>query len=196
MLDTSKSDYYVQCLDMVSKEKMCLSNVRHTYLTKKQYFEICLSSAEHGYVYYVNDKALSPKRYFEVFLVSVKKFPFSLKALNESKLTQKQYFELIKEAVKQNPEAIDFLRKEKLSAEEVNEIELLSKGVFKMTSEQANLQDKQAEALQAMYRKLSTDFVANKQKIDKEDLMLMRGFFVVFTLFLLAFLSGWTGFYN
>jgi hypothetical protein len=70
-----------------------------------------------------------------------------------------------------------------------------------MTSEQANLQDKQAEALQAMYRKVSIrkvsiDFVANKQKIDKEDLMLMRWFVVIFTLFLLAVLSGWTGFYN
>jgi hypothetical protein len=70
-----------------------------------------------------------------------------------------------------------------------------------MTSEQANLQDKQAEALQAMYRKVSIrkvsiDFVANKQKIDKGDLMLMRWFVVVFTLFLLAVLSGWTGFYN
>jgi hypothetical protein len=65
-----------------------------------------------------------------------------------------------------------------------------------MTSEQANLQDKQAEALQAMYRKVSIDFVANKQKIYKEDLMLMRWFVVIFTLFLLAVLSGWTGFYN
>jgi hypothetical protein len=82
-----------------------------------------------------------------------------------------------------------------------------------MTSEQANLQDKkvealqaiyrklylqgkQAEALQAMHRKVSIDFVANKQKIDKEDLMLMRWFVVIFTLFLLAVLSGWTGFCN
>ena len=112
MLDSFRNDYYKKCLDLVSKEEMCLSDVRHTLLTRKQYFEICLSSAEHGHVYYVNDKALTPKRYFEVFLVSVKKFPFSIKALNESKLTQKQYFELIKEAVKQNHESICFLRKE------------------------------------------------------------------------------------
>lgn len=65
-----------------------------------------------------------------------------------------------------------------------------------MTSDQANLQDKQAEALQAMYRKLSTDFVANKQKIDKEDLMLMRCLVVLATMFLCIVLSGWTGFYN
>ena len=65
-----------------------------------------------------------------------------------------------------------------------------------MTSEQANLQDKQAEALQAMYRKLTIDFVANKQKIDRENLMLMRCLVLIFTLFLLVVLSGWTGFYN
>ena len=65
-----------------------------------------------------------------------------------------------------------------------------------MTSEQANLQDKQAEALQAMYRKVSIDFVANKQKIDSDDLMLMRCLVGLATMFLFVVLSGWTGFYN
>lgn len=65
-----------------------------------------------------------------------------------------------------------------------------------MTSEQANLQDKQAEALQAMYRKVSIDLVANKQKIDREDLMLMRCLVGLATMFLGIMLSGWTGFYN
>jgi hypothetical protein len=65
-----------------------------------------------------------------------------------------------------------------------------------MTSEQANLQDKQAESLQAMYRKLSIDFVANKQKIDRDDLMFVRYLLVLATIFLLVVLSGFTGFYN
>lgn len=65
-----------------------------------------------------------------------------------------------------------------------------------MTSEQANLQDRQAEALQAMYRKVSIDFVANKQKIDRDDLMLMRYMVGLATMFLFVVLSGWTGFYN
>ena len=65
-----------------------------------------------------------------------------------------------------------------------------------MTSEQANFQDKQAEALQAMYRKVSIDFVANKQKIDRDDLMLMRYMVGLATMFLFVVLSGWTGFYN
>ena len=65
-----------------------------------------------------------------------------------------------------------------------------------MTSEQANLQDKKAEALQAMYRELMIDFVANKQKIDRENLILMRCLVVIFTMFLLVVLCGWTGFYN
>ena len=65
-----------------------------------------------------------------------------------------------------------------------------------MTSEQANLQDKQAEALQAAYRELMIDFVANKKKIDRENLILMRCLVVIFTMFLLVVLCGWTGFYN
>ena len=65
-----------------------------------------------------------------------------------------------------------------------------------MTSEQANLQDKKAEELQAMYRELMIDFVANKKKIDRENLILMRCLVVIFTMFLLVVLCGWTGFYN
>ena len=65
-----------------------------------------------------------------------------------------------------------------------------------MTSEQANLQDKKAEALQAAYRELIIDFVANKKKIDRENLILMRCLVVIFTMFLLVVLCGWTGFYN
>jgi|GEM_PF-4389143 len=65
-----------------------------------------------------------------------------------------------------------------------------------MTSEQANLQDKKAEELQSMYRELMIDFVANKKKIDRENLILMRCLVVIFTMFLLVVLCGWTGFYN
>ena len=65
-----------------------------------------------------------------------------------------------------------------------------------MTSEQANLQDKKAEELQAMYRELMIDFVANKKKIDRENLIIMRCLVVIFTMFLLVVLCGWTGFYN
>jgi len=67
---------------------------------------------------------------------------------------------------------------------------------FKMTSEQANLQDKQTESLQAIYRKVSIDFVSNKQKIDRDDLMIMRYLVGIATIFLFVVLSGWTGFYN
>lgn len=65
-----------------------------------------------------------------------------------------------------------------------------------MTSEQANIQDKKTEELQSIYRKISIDFVANKNKIDKEDLILMSCVACLSVIFLLVVLSGWTGFYN
>ena len=65
-----------------------------------------------------------------------------------------------------------------------------------MTSEQANLQDKQAKLFEADYRVKMLDLVANKQAIDRENLILMRCLVGLATMFLGIMLSGWTGFYN
>ena len=72
-----------------------------------------------------------------------------------------------------------------------------------MTSEQANLQDKQAKLFEADYRAKMLDLVANKQAIDRENLIidrenliLMRCLVGLATMFLGIMLSGWTGFYN
>lgn len=65
-----------------------------------------------------------------------------------------------------------------------------------MTSEQANLQDKQSKLFESDYRVKMLDLVANKQAIDRENLMLMRCVVLIFAMFLGVILSGWTGFYN
>jgi hypothetical protein len=123
-----ENNYYSRCLDAANILSDCLSDVRHSLLTKQQYAEICLIYAKSGDIYWVHAPKLTSKQYFEVFSVSIKVFPLSIKHLNAKKLTQGQYFELFKEAVRQSHEAIGFLEKDKLNDDQLREIQQIING--------------------------------------------------------------------
>lgn len=65
-----------------------------------------------------------------------------------------------------------------------------------MKVEQNEWDYKKAELFEADYRVKMLDLVANRQAIDRENLMLMRCIVVLFAMFLGVVLSGLTGFYN